>query len=178
MFSWYVWQCQAEQTAPFPVFQQAFHRFMTWAEAEPFYDSWATDIRGLATVRQSFIVKPPLSVIWSFTGAFTRDNEDSRDLAWAGNSVDRGFIQNVSIDLVLILRVRRSVAHNFQPVSFHPWRYTPHSMLLSCKARLYWIRTWLKIWPQTASNSIGSGLFLVLWRFQSFSEPRRWDRSE
>ena len=51
---------------PFPVFQQAFKTFHDKSRGGAFFnDGWATDIRGLATARQSFVVELPLSVIWS-----------------------------------------------------------------------------------------------------------------
>ena len=71
--------------AHFLFFSRHFFSIMTRAEAEPYNDGWATDIRGLVTARQSFVVELPLSVIWSYKGAFTRKNEDSpyRDCASA-----------------------------------------------------------------------------------------------
>ena len=84
--SWYVRQSQVKHTTPFPVFQQVFF-LVSWQEQRRslLNDGWAPDIRGLVTARQSFVVELPLSVIWSYKGAFTRKNEDSpyRDCASA-----------------------------------------------------------------------------------------------
>ena len=112
--SWYVWQIQIEQTTPFPVLLQAFSRFMKWAEAEPLNDGWATDIRGLANARQSFVVELPLSVIWSFNGAFTRNKEDSphRDYApgvFRGNKAE---VRHQLLVLGVVETVKTSITTN------------------------------------------------------------------